>query len=747
MTGFILQLLGADVADVSSINAFSLRIQQGWWLGVVLVGGLLAVLFSWSSYRHSPQDVKPVMKFFLTTLRSAFLLLLLCIFLRPVLSLHTSRKIQRHLPVIFDTSASMKLGNRLETAKTPIESALAKLTNQVQMARFGTDRDRVVPLGEKDVPEPTGSSTALGQSLESILQQKRGTPLAGVVLVTDGANNQGTSLFELVDKFQVKKIPLYVVGAGDPAPSDVRVEALDVPDVLLTEEGVTARVRLSAIGMSEKSGRAFLTLDGIEISEKKVTFEEIGVQEIDFPFIPKSKGDFSLEVHFKSESEELTTENNSLAKPVRIIDGQMKVLMVEQLPRWEFKYIQAMLLRERRVVLDCVLFDSDPEVTRIPGSPYLENFPSRIEELFAYDLIILGDVAPDSIGRTGMEHLADYISRAGGSLVVIAGKNHNPAAYRHTALENLLPVELRLSTGNSTIARLPQQLSLTEAGRRSPMLRLSVSDQANDLVWSKLPPIFWTSSVSQAKPAAEVLLVNPQENNRPVIAMQRYGAGEIIFVGTDNTWRWRKNSGDTYHTRFWGQIVQRMAGFRLLGGQGRTRISSDRSKMEKGDRVTVRARLFTRGWQPRTDSPIKARVEIPGSGKEPATVRSMKLYSIPSDPGSYRGEFVGSQTGHFRITVDNEGSAAQLNVTVGKTNLEMREPAMQEAVLRETAAKTGGAFFLPSEAENLANAITRTKATVTLPIEVDLWASPLYFLLLLTFLTVEWVLRKRSELK
>ena len=129
------------------------------------------------------------------------------------------------------------------------------------------------------------------------------------------------------------------------------VEALDVPDVLLTEEGATARVRLSAIGMSEKSGRVFLTLNGIEISEKKVTFEEIGVQEIDFPFIPKSKGDFSLEVHFKSESEELTTENNSLAKPVRIIDGQMKVLMVEQLPRWEFKYIQAMLLRERRVVL------------------------------------------------------------------------------------------------------------------------------------------------------------------------------------------------------------------------------------------------------------------------------------------------------------------------------------------------------------------------------------------------------------
>ena len=169
--------------------------------------------------------------------------------------------------------------------------------------------------------------------------------------------------------------------------------------------------------------------------------------------------------------------------------------------------------------------------------------------------------------------------------------------------------------------------------------------------------------------------------------------------------------------------------------------------MEKGDRVTVRARLFTRGWQPRTDSPIKARVEIPVSGKEPATVRSMKLYSIPSDPGSYRGEFVGSQTGHFRITVDNEGSAAQLNVTVGKTNLEMREPAMQETVLRETAAKTGGAFFLPSEAENLANAITRTKATVSFPLEVDLRASPLYFLLLLTFLTVEWVLRKRSELK
>ena len=31
--------------------------------------------------------------------------------------------------------------------------------------------------------------------------------------------------------------------------------------------------------------------------------------------------------------------------------------------------------------------------------------------------------------------------------------------------------------------------------------------------------------------------------------------GKVLFVGLDSTWRWRYKAGDTYHHRFWGQLV------------------------------------------------------------------------------------------------------------------------------------------------------------------------------------------------
>ena len=114
------------------------------------------------------------------------------------------------------------------------------------------------------------------------------------------------------------------------------------------------------------------------------------------------------------------------------------------------------------------------------------------------------------------------------------------------------------------------------------MLRLSDNDAENAALWSKLPPLYWVARVSRPKPAAEVLLVDPDPAKEsrfgpmPVISVQQYGLGQVLYVGTDNTWRWRKNVGDVYYTALWGQIAQRVSLQRLLGISKRTQLTSDR---------------------------------------------------------------------------------------------------------------------------------------------------------------------------
>src|SRR5438874_7503293 len=146
-------------------------------------------------------------------------------------------------------------------------------------------------------------------------------------------------------------------------------------------------------------------------------------------------------------------------------------------------------------------------------------------------------------------------------------------------MEQKLPMELdspKLESKQEIVADKPVRLELTTAGRANPMLRLSDKDEENIAIWKQLPPLYWIARVSRTKPAAEVLLVDPDParesrfGKMPVIASQQYGLGQVVYVGTDNTWRWRKNAGDLFYTTFWGQIAQRVALPRLLGSSKRT---------------------------------------------------------------------------------------------------------------------------------------------------------------------------------
>ena len=72
---------------------------------------------------------------------------------------------------------------------------------------------------------------------------------------------------------------------------------------------------------------------------------------------------------------------------------------------------------------------------------------------------------------------------------------------------------------------------------------------------------------------------------------------------------------------------------------------------------------------------------------------------------------------------------------------------MNADLLRELAHQTGGAFITIDELDQLPAAITRRTARLISLKEVDLWSSPLIFALLILLITIEWIVRKFSELK
>jgi hypothetical protein len=314
----------------------------------------------------------------------------------------------------------------------------------------------------------------------------------------------------------------------------------------------------------------------------------------------------------------------------------------------------------------------------------------------------------------------------------------------------MLPVEFDTApvTAGETVADKPIKLELTAAGRANLMMRLSDREEENQAIWKQLPPVYWVARVTRPKPAAEVLLVDPDPGKEsrfgkmPVVAMQQYGQGQVMYVGTDNTWRWRKNVGDLYYTALWGQMVQRLAMLHVLGGSKRTRLSTDRKSYVTGERVLVFARLQTASADPLQEPTVRGFYALGSGGKQTEVI----LRAAPDHPGLYRGEFLAPLPGQYQFFAEQDLNAP-VEFAVTEPKFEFGETAMNESLLRDLARTTRGAFFREEDLFKLPETIAAKTERVRSPLEVELWSSPIYFLLMLLVLSGEWVLRKMWQLK
>jgi hypothetical protein len=600
--------------------------------------------------------------------------------------------------------------------------------------------------------------TAGGDAVRKVIADLSGQPLAGIVIASDGASNTGLPMAAAADLARQNGVPLYVYGVGIAAPRDIVVSNIFAPDTVFAEDELPVTVRVRSQGLAgqtatlnvqlgDQTVHQVLTLvDGEQMVPLKLTTKKIA---------PKKELDLDLKASIDPRDDEAVKNNNATSQHLRVIDGKIKVLYVEQSPRWEFRYLQTLLMRDRRIEVKFVLLEGDPGIAKDDKSPFLAKFPETAKDLADFDLLMIGDVDPHAFSSAQMDMIGEFVSKLGGGMLMIAGRRHGPAAYAKTPIEKMLPVETDSGPGLISAGRSgdestdkPLKLELTAAGAQSTMMRLTDKEEQNGAKWAALPALYWDARVARSKPAAQVLLVDadPAKASRfgkmPVIALQQYGLGQVLYIGTDNTWRWRKNDGESLYTKFWGQIVQRLSLPRLLGaGSKRTQLTADRQNYVAFDKVTIYARLYNESFQPVNEPNVKGFYQVAGQAEQ-----AVQLRAIAEQPGMYRAEFIAPQAGDYTFWLERDPKA-KLAFSVGEPKLELAETAMQEAALKEMAAASGGAFFREEDLNKLPEQIQKEAKGVRSTTEIELGFSPLYFLLLMGVVTAEWIVRKLSQLK
>lgn len=61
---------------------------------------------------------------------------------------------------------------------------------------------------------------------------------------------------------------------------------------------------------------------------------------------PKENGDYTLALDIPKHAEELIADNNRLSTPIAIREEKLRVLVVESIPRWEYRYLRNALSRD-----------------------------------------------------------------------------------------------------------------------------------------------------------------------------------------------------------------------------------------------------------------------------------------------------------------------------------------------------------------------------------------------------------------
>lgn len=800
-------LLGLDEGEVPQGGdcrwEFS-GLPQGPALLAALILLLGTVLFIILLYRKE-HGLKGWQRLLLSALRLGALALVIWILLNPrvITETHVTRPGKTLL--LFDTSLSMaqndsaavpppggsRGGPVLSSASRSAQAfqALQKSRlvrrleekNRVQLYTFDGALKPASAIDSLDDVAPAGEETRLGEAIGQAVQEAGSDPLAAVVVVSDGRSNAGPGPLELLaGPIEKLRVPIHAAAAGrEQALKNIAVTALSAPEV--TEVGfplqLEGKVRITGIRAPVKAalkrsgpkGKQKTLIEERKIEPAGLVFET----QLKFVDIPPEKGTYrySLEI-LPALPEETSNRDNQREAAVKAAEETCRLLLVAGSSSPEFIFLKNFAIRDDGIQASCWLSAADPGYPQ-DGDIVLKKPPGSAEDLRPYDVVVLLDPEPASLPPALHEGLKDFVADQGGGLVFVAGEANTLRIARDQSssrLVALLPVGFE-----GPAAALPKTWSqpwrpqLTAQGLAHPLCRLANDPEANQKLWSTVPPFYFSYPARQLRPAAVALLKNARGDI--VLAVQQPGLGEVVYLGTDDVNRLRSLE-ERAHERFWAGIIRYLAMGKKRIGKERLTVEVDRDRYALGGAVRITAHLFDAGRKPVEAPRAEVTVERleeggepkspgmkdggrqaggsgagdgpdggdgPGAGKDEKRWR-LDLAPAAGTPGQYTGAFRPLAPGPYQIT---DGSEAKAFFMVDRVSTERGDPSPDFATLEALAKQTGGSFVTLEGIGSLPGRIPSAAITEVIGRRAStVWDSAALMLLFGALLILEWALRK-----
>ena len=588
------------------------------------------------------------------------------------------------------------------------------------------------------------------------------TPIGreAIVLITDGQHNFGPSPLQLARVLGNQGKPFFTVSIGaSTTAADLSVVDLDHPDLVFAKDRVQGILQIRD---TMPSGTAFVA----EIREgdnllwqKELTTQGVGDRRISFEFdladlaesqdqnLSSGVKQNILPLTLTASLTELPTEaesnNNAKASRLAAILQDHKVLILDGRSRWETRYLRNAFARDERWEVDTIIAGPGTELDSLPRGDQEDMFPTTRDQLFDYDLIIWGEIPVDLFTVQELDWVREFVERRGGGMILIDGNRKALRAFDERNLLGLVPIEWQ----DIDISSPPDDWQLTDRGTALPALRLVPEESENTRFWSKLPrPKRFVAT--EVIPGAEVLaefVIKGQPY--PAMVTRNYGSGRVLYLASDESWRWRYKAADKWHQRVWNQLAKFVMPQPFAVSDEYVELDSGPINYDEGSEVQIRARLKDLDGTPAPGRLVDALV-----WENDRIVATASLKDDPNVPGTYLGATEPLPAGDYEVTVrasgyTEEALPARTEFTVNAPAIgELSQTAANEELLEQVALASGGTALREEQIGQLPNLLKPLSSGRVVESETLLWQSYWWFVAILLLLTAEWILRKRTGL-
>ncbi|WP_114782640.1 vWA domain-containing protein [Botryobacter ruber] len=550
-------------------------------------------------------------------------------------------------------------------------------------------------------------ATNLNQLLTGTRNEQERQNLAGVVLLSDGIVNQGTS-----PTYANYNFTIYPVALGDTVPKkDVILSSLRYNKVNYSGNRFPIEAELQHDGFGGTIASVALKENGKVLERRQVTLQpNRSVQLVPFRVMAGGLGKRHYEVEVLPLQGEFTTLNNTKHAYIDVVKGKIKVLVAAAAPHPDIKALRAAI--ESNENYETELF--------IPGLTTLKQ-----QE---YDVAVLHQLP----GRvTGGEAALNLVRQKQIPALYIIGPQSNISAYNRlnvgVSIGGTGDVDEVTSAVNNNFStfKLPE-----EAGQRM----------------QQYPPATVPFAEFNLSPNTETVLyqqVGRVRTTRPLLTVQTTGDRRNATMLASGTWQWRISEAAAYEQpavfdKLITNLIQLLSAPR---NKKRLNVYPLREEYSSADEIYFEAETYNQALEPVYGQNITLRIT-----GEDGTAKTFTFTNSENQAGVNIGALSGGRYTYVASArLGGNLHEDKGEFVVEELQLEALNAVADHNLLYQLGSNTGSRLYYPAQLEQLEEDLLQAQhkelivSDEALKDLVDLrWL----FFVVLALISAEWFIRK-----